>query len=118
MPIYDRNYESFIEYSQTLGEIEAFVNNKDASNLLFLRDFNADPTRGQLWKLVEDFCDDWGLRVADSILPATSFTYLSPCQNTTSWLDHILCGININVKNVKIGYDLVIFDHFPLFVDI
>ena len=52
--------------------------------------------------LVEDFCDDWGLRVADNILPATSFTYLSPCHKTTSWLDHVLCGININVKNVKI----------------
>ena len=63
LPFYDRNYESFIEYSQTLGEIEAFVNNKGASNLLSLGDFNTDPTRCQLWKLVEDFCDDWGLRV-------------------------------------------------------
>ena len=56
--------------------------------------------------------------VVDNMLLADTFTFLSPCHNSTSWLDHALCGMNISARSVKVRHDLSVYDHFPLFVEI
>ena len=57
-------------------------------------DLNADPYRGRFWKLIEEFSADCELRIADCCLPASTFSYLSPCHNSTTWLDHVMCRKN------------------------
>lgn len=48
-------------------------------------------------------------------LDKESFTYLYPAKDTTSWLDHIAVSESLKYKvDVKIRYDLAIYDHFPL----
>ena len=54
LPFNDRNYESFIEYSQTLGEIKAFVNIKMPVIYCFLDILMLIPQEasfGCLWKI-------------------------------------------------------------------
>ena len=53
--------------------------------------------RGRFWKHVEDFSSQCSLRVVDNMLPAVTFTFLSSCHNSTSWLDHALCGMDIPI---------------------
>ena len=74
--------------------------------------------RGRLWNLVQDFCNESDLGVVDDSLPADIFTYLSPCRNTTSWLDHVLCDMNIRVLDITVRFDISLFDHFLFFITI
>ena len=115
MPVDKKNIESSIEHSQTIGEIIASISDLSTDDVICLGDFNADPMRGRFWKHVEDFSSQCSLRVVDNMLPADTFTFLSPCHNSTSWLVHALCGMNICVK---VRHDLSVYDHFPLFVEI
>ena len=117
LPVDKRDIESSIEHSQTIGEIIASISDLSTDDVICLGDFNADPMRGRFWKHVEDFSSQCSIRVVDNMLPADTFTFISPCHNSTSWLDIALCGMNISSRNVKVRYDLSVYDHFPLFVE-
>ena len=59
------------------------------------------------------------MSVADLMLPpGSNFTFLSPCHDSTSWLDHIISSRPDILSNITVLHDLCIFDHFPLSFDV
>ena len=118
LPVDQKDIESSIEDSQTIGEIKASISDLSTDDVICLGDFNADPMRGPFWKHVEDFSSQCSLRVVDNMLPADTFAFFSPCHNSTSWLEDALCGMKISVRSVKIRHDLSVYDHFPFVVEI
>ena len=49
----------------------------------------------------------------DLNLPVDSLTYLSPAHNTTAWLDHVITNKNTSIKNIKICYNIAVYN-FPV----
>ena len=58
------------------------------------------------------------MNVADLELGPNSFTFLSPANDSTSWLDHIITSRSDLINNIDILHHLCIFDHFPLRFDL
>ena len=68
------------------------------------------------WKLLNEFTKSMSLDILNNMFPLDTFTYLCPTKYSTSWLDHIICSRNLvgRISNVKVSYDVAIYDHFPL----
>jgi hypothetical protein len=118
MPCDKRTAESICHYQRILGELQAALDAVDMNNLLCVGDYNADPNRGRLWPHLYDFVEHNRLVVPDLALPLHTFTYLSPAHNTTSWLDHIVSSEAVKITDISVGYDIALFDHFPLYFNI
>ena len=118
MPSDDRSIDTMVDYVHILGELQASLEDVSTENIVCLRDFNADPTRGRLWDPLMTFCTDAGLVVAAAVLPPGAFTFLGASHNTTSWLDHLLRTGDVHISNIDVLYDVSIFDHFPLVFDL
>ena len=83
-------------------------------------DFNADPSKGRFWGLLNDFTRSLSLHILNDRLPSDSFTYLCPSRNSTSWLDHVICtkGLVSKVSDISINYSRALFDHFPVSISL
>ena len=119
MPCDDRSARSIVEYEQVLGELQLVLNSADVSEVICFGEFNADPLKGQFWNYLCRFVNSNNLNFADvDNLRPDAFTFLSPVHNTSSWLDHIISSKNVQVYNIHIPYSIVLFDRFPVFVNI
>lgn len=114
LPCDDRSNDIIFRYEQLLGEIQAVLDGNNISSFVLMGDFNADPNRGRLWPLLQDFVNNNNLNVNNSHLPSNTFTYLSSAHNTTSWLDHIITSESITLTDVHVKYNCALFDHFPI----
>ena len=120
MPYDNRTVEVVEEYSHVLGELQASLIELPTNNIICIGDFNADPSRGRLCSNVVEFCEENGFSACDMCLGPETFIYISPSHNSTSWLDHMLCTGDIPISDawtmsdVKVMYDVSIFDHLPL----
>ena len=116
LPYDKRDTISFDKYSQSLIILENVIRKEDVNQVVILGDFNADPNKGRFWKLFKDFEKSLSLLEMDHLFPSDTFTYLCPSQNSTSWLDHISSSKEVAgcIKNVSVGYNQAIFDHFPV----
>ena len=77
-----------------IGEVSAIVEDSSTSNVILLGDFNADVDTLFETELME-MCDSLNLLISDySIFGRSSgqYTRVIAAHNTTSWLDHIICG--------------------------
>ena len=113
MPYDDRSDETTAGYRQILGNLQASIEYL-TSDMGIVGDFNVDPGRGRLWHYLYDFLQSNELVCADLNLPVDSCTYISPAHNTTAWLDHVITNKNTSIKNIKICYDIAVYDHFPV----
>ena len=118
MPYDDRSIEMLNDYSHILGELQASISELPTGDIICLGDFNADPSRSRVWNILKEFCDENQLTICDLISLPDTFTYLSPSQNSTSWLDHVLCWGEVIVTDIKVLNNLSLFDHFPITVKI
>ena len=114
MPYDDKSIDQLIRYQEILASLSHEIECNPGCKINIVGDFNADPSRLRLWKEVIEFCNDFGLSVADLSLPSNSFTYLHPAHDTTSWLDHVLSSTPENVSNILILHYLTLYDHFPI----
>ena len=112
-----QTFEALDDYRNALARLGNVIRDQNINNILLAGDFNADPSKGRFWKELLIFQKSFSLIMADHCLPHDSFTYLSPGNNATSWLDHIFCTVEVstNISNVYINYEHTIFDHFPMF---
>lgn len=116
LPFDDRDDISYQNYIESLSIIQSLLDHSNFVHAVIMGDFNVNYFKGRFWALLKDFLTDNNLMCADLGLPSNSFTYLSPCHNTTSWLDHVICssGISNNINNLNVLYDCSLYDHFPL----
>ena len=89
---------------------------------MILCDFNAAVGTTFEVELLE-MCRSLNLLISDYNVygrDSEQYTYLSDAHYTTSWLDHILCSHDMNVKLKSLGIldKLPSSDHLPMFADL
>ena len=116
MPCDLQTNDALENYRQALSLLSVVIQEQNTNHVILKGDFNADPSKGRFWELLNDFTRPLFLRILNDRLPSDTFTYLCPSRNTTSWLDHVICTTKIAemVVNISVDYDRAIFDHFPL----
>ena len=114
LPCDDKSSETLIEYRRVLGELQSSLDVLDDTSIILMGDYNADPNKGRFWPEIREFVHTNQFKIDDLQLPYDSFTYLSAAHNSTSWLDHIVSSGGVKVNDVRILYDLALFDHFPI----
>lgn len=104
------------DFEFVCGCINALIVDSSASGYIFAGDFNFrfNSLRHQfILNCLSSHC----VMLADQqLLNADSFTYVSDCHNTTSWIDHILVnrGLIQAVTKAHVQYNVVSSDHRPL----
>ena len=112
--------ENFDAYQTYLGELSSFCNINAALEIFILGDFNAGKGN-QFWKILMDFCEDNNFIISDdSLLPDTSFTYISDSHNFTSWINHCVTSAMAHrlIINIEVLLEYICSDHHPLLVKI
>ena len=91
MPCDLRNIESNNTYQMLLGELQEILDSMDSNKILFAGDFNVNcNTRNEAWLNLENFVNDNASITNDSMLASSTFTYLSPVHDTTTWTNHVI----------------------------
>ena len=115
----DKNKEM---YMQCLGAIRNIIDEGSSSSYMILGDWNANlrtDQRSLFGKPMIDFCNENNLIIIDKELCADdSYTYISEASGSQTWLDHIVCTVDLKnaISNVKIEYDVTDIDHIPIYV--
>ena len=68
-------------------------------------------------KLMIDFCNDHSLKISSQLfLPDDSFSYISECWGTKTWLDHAVSSHDLHgsISGMAVGYDIAQEDHLPI----
>ena len=107
------NTDNYINYLSKIYNLFENINNP---NLCILGDFNACKKNG-FGVLLSNFCKNNNLIVSDEIfLPQDTFTYVSDCHGSTSWIDHCLSSSSFHqaITEMDILQDFFTSDHRPL----
>ena len=102
LPHDNHSVDSINNYQCALGEMQSVLDDLSNSKVLLIGDFNADPYRGRFWRFLKETVDNNLLVFRDLCLGSGNFTFLSAAHNTTSWLDHVVSSVNLDVCEVKI----------------
>ena len=106
-------------YLENLGKLSSIIDSCDTCNVIIMGDFNSDVhCQSKFSNYLSDFINTNELTCADKcMLPGDSFTYVSDCHGSTSWLDHCMTSKNVHssVQNLDILYEHnVTSDHLPV----
>ena len=103
-----RDFQFDIEDQNILGEFECTLESTESSKSLFACDSNINGCENnRRWDADENI-----LAFRDLELPAGSFTYLSPSDHTTSWIDHFLTSTCVFVCKVIALCSMSFYDPF------
>ena len=61
-------------YRQSLAMLDVVIREQNANQVLIMGDFNADPSKGRFWGLLNDFTSSLSLNIRNECLPSDSFT--------------------------------------------
>ena len=110
---------SHLEYLNTLGELQGFIDAQQFDMLIIVGDFNVDFDRqGPLVPLLLEFMSENCLVASDlSYRSYVGFTYERDDGSCRSWIDHILCSTRFSsqissIQTVEFGS--ILSDHMPL----
>ena len=84
-------------------------------NVCILGDFNAC-SGNKFGKLLDTFSMENGFVISDkALMTSDTFTFVSDCHGTTSWLDHCLSSINFHniISGIKVLQEYISSDHRP-----
>ena len=97
------NIELFMEY---IGKISALIEESPTSNIAIVGDFNA-ANDTQFGAQLQELCNNLSLVISDCNYYGRNsgiFTHVSNAlSTTTSWLDHVLCSQDMQVKLLSIA---------------
>ena len=117
LPCDKQDIDSLHEFRSSIATLNNYLAEQQYNHVIVGGDFNASPNKGRFWKDIVDLFNSKYIKFIDvEALQDSSFTYLCPAKNTTSWLDHIAVSESMKdiVGDFKIRYDLALFDHVPL----
>ena len=95
MPCNYNDEESYQDYLECLGQLNALMIESDAVHTLICVDFNCSPT-SRFFPLLDSFAREHKLVMSDMTRMSNIFTYVSDDGLRTSWIDHILCTATID----------------------
>ena len=110
---------SFVDYLNTLGELQGFLESQQCDVNILVSDFNVDfDCCSSLTRLLRDFMSEMSLHACDlSFHSSVKFTFERGDGLARSWIDHILCSkpFSTLVTNVHTLFSgSCLSDHFPL----
>ena len=113
------NMNSFLECICVLQQI---LEESNTTRLMFCGDFNCDLLKdGTYSNILSSFISDVEIKCLDmEKLSIDTFTYVSDCWHTTSWIDHCLCTVDFAdiICDQFVDYGVTWSDHRPTFIDI
>lgn len=113
------NLDDFILYINKVNNLISLAN---TPIVYAIGDFNADLVKQQLFGVeLQKFCREENIVISDSAyLSLDTYTYYSEAHGSTSWLDHVISTSSAHdlIEEIKVCYDFVTSDHFPLCIDI
>lgn len=111
--------DNLLEFTETLCEINAIIENNSVESVYMLGDFNAHP--GELfYNELSSFCIEQRWSCADiELLPPESYTFVSDAHGSRRWLDHcvLTSAARLSVLNISILYDIYWSDHYPVLME-
>lgn len=109
--------ENVDKYVECLGALQQIVEEMDTTRFMLCGDFNCDPRKTDAFGItLSSFLSDLQVSCLDMTeLPQDTFTYVSDCWNTTSWLDHCVCTADLVevVSDLSVDYGVTWSDHRP-----
>ena len=113
-----QSHDNFDSYMNHLGKIHALIEEVPTDYCAIVGDYNAVLNTTFEHEL-SVWCSELDLHISDlDVLGRKSdnYTYMSDAQNTTSWLDHIICSHNMHqhISSLEILEKLPSSDHLPL----
>lgn len=110
--------EHLVDFTDCLGLVSAIIDIENIESVFVLGDFNSHPG-GLFFSELTHFCTEHELVCVDVDrlgMDSGSYTFISEAHGTSSWLDHCLVTKSAfnSVTNVRINYDTLWSDHFPL----
>ena len=109
---------------QCLEAIRDIIDEGSSTSYIVVGDWNANIHVGQrslFRQPMLDFCANNNLSIVDNeTCPDDSYTYVSEAHGSNTWLDHIVCTLDIRnaINNVEIAYNLTDTDHIPMCMDL
>ena len=105
-----------------LAKMLQIVDEFESPYVYICGDFNANFLQtSRFGKELRKVCSGNCLIISDELmLPADTFTFVSTCYGSTSWLDHVVSATSGHtlVQGVHVKSDFVSSDHIPLCFDI
>ena len=107
-------------YLQCLEAIRDIIDEGASSSYIIIGDWNANlrtDQRSLFAQPMTDFCVNNNLSIVDTeVCTVDSYTYISEAHDSVTWLDHIVCTLDIRnaINDVEIAYDLTDTDHVPM----
>ena len=123
MPCMNNSNDREDEYVEKLSILVSIIEDLATSCIQICGDFNADccNPNHKFGNILNSFLSDTGLHLSSELLlPNDSYTFISECWNTMSWLDHCIStddGHNA-ILNMEIMYYESIGDHIPVKIDV
>ena len=111
-------HENVNDYDMYMAKIASILDSADATEVVVLGDFNANPTN-PFYEELQILCDSKDLIISDvAMLPGTTFTHLNNGTLSKSWVDHCICSHSMHEKIVHILVDENYHgsDHLPMYV--
>ena len=105
------------DYLMYLSKVIVYVNLWVNCNLCIVGNFKSSDTN-VFGKFLNNFCAEYGyFRL---LLPDDTFTYVSDCLGSSTWIDHCLSSASFHqaIKSMTILQDIIMSDHRPLAFDI
>ena len=104
--------ESLQLYINILSQLNSIIIESDTAHTVIAGDFNCD-TGSRFFNEFNNFTHDNNLILSDF---SRLSTYMSDNGKNMSWLDHILCSVEVDryLNDVTILNDVIISDHKPV----
>lgn len=116
MPVDSHAVASDEDFEFVCGCLNALVVDSNVNGYMFAGDFNFQLNSLRHKHIADTLAQHHVCIVDQLMLNPSSFTYVSDCHNTTSWIDHILVNHNLldSISEVRVQYGTVASDHRPI----
>lgn len=118
MPTEYHNDESLVLFNDTCAYMEGLIAASYANQICIMGDCNCD-VGSRFFACLSQFAVDHSLQFIDKYLLTNAVTFFSDCNQSSSWIDHILASdlLAAKVNEVQVRYDMICSDHRPLVVE-
>ena len=114
MPVASPDQDPDFEF--ICGSLNALIIDCNVNAFLLAGDFNCQASSPRYHFLLESLRSHKIICADNSLLNSESFTYVSDCHNTTSWIDHVFTNASLYsiIQDMSVSYDVIGSDHRPL----
>ena len=112
----DSGSEADEDFEFVCGTIDALLTDSSVTGYVIAGDFNFRPTSVRHNFICNCLTSHSPTIVDLNLLDDNSFTYVSDCHSSTSWIDHVIVndGLASVISHMSVLYDVIGSDHSPI----